>query len=401
MSSHLERFQESSSAGDLDGDIEFAAVEPEPTSEAANSLEEAAHAKRVCSERSSAVSAPIGDFGSQINQPLVAPAIDAPNWFKPKNNSLDVEAPPKLVEPPPLPSRKSKSKTRSKDRNGAAAKNSDSKRKPSAADSKPGAIPIDAELEEEAEPVAWHRHVFLWLMSAAAGGYGISLLFHFIVLIALSLVIYSTMDENEAISMTLTNTDGIVTDLDEMVMLETAPSGGAEQFAELRPVDLDQSPQTEAAIDIPSILGSGDGDTGGDDDGFAFKMPTGGRVSKKGSFAAWTVPKDPKPGQDYQIVIRIKLPKSSRKYRVDDLSGMVIGTDGYRLAIPFDRDKPGKTKAEKNGKLLPVEPGDYLRIVNSHVQLVVDVPGAASLVKDTIEVRSKKLKEDQKLEIEF
>jgi hypothetical protein len=32
-----------------------------------------AHAKRVCSERFSALSVPISGFGAQINQPLVAP----------------------------------------------------------------------------------------------------------------------------------------------------------------------------------------------------------------------------------------------------------------------------------------------------------------------------------------
>jgi hypothetical protein len=383
MSSHLDSFKESLSADDVEEDIEFAAFDPESNSQS-TTLEEA------------------------------APDAGAPNWFKPKtspagesdnssSDSNDVEFASaddslkqlNLKEPPPPPKKSDKKR---KTRGSKPAPPPLDKKRKSASDP---AATLEAEPEEEAEPVKWQRRIVLWFLSAAAGGYGISLLFHFIVLIALSLIIYSTMDENEAISMTLSDADGLLTDLEETVMLETAPAGGAEQFAELKPVALEDSPQSEASIDIPSMMGKGEGDGGSDDDGFAFRMPTGGGVTKKGSFSAWTVPKDPKPGQDYQIVIRIKLSKSSRKYRVDDLSGTVIGTDGYNLVIPFDRRKLDKTKAEKNGKLLPVKPGEYLKIVNNHVQLVVDIPGAAGLVKDTIEVRSKKLKENQKLVIEF
>jgi hypothetical protein len=54
----------------------------------------------------------------------------------------------------------------------------------------------------------------------------------------------------------------------------------------------------------------------------------------KGSFTAWTVPEDPEPGQDYVIVIEIKLPEKVRRYPLKDLSGMVVGTDGWRQAIP-------------------------------------------------------------------
>ena len=382
MSSHLNSFQESLSA-DEDEDVEFAAFDPEH------------------------------DDSSPIADDEAAPTLSPPNWFKPKTDapqpeqlatpddadSLDFEfAPAPDAGTSTASTKTARPKTKSKvDKKQSPPAIPDRKRpskSPKAAEEK-----VVETSEEDLEELKWHEHAIRWLKSGAAGGFGISLIFHFILLIALSFVIYSSMDDNEPISMVMSDVDGIPSELEESALLEMESSGGEiNAMPEFKAVALEETQKSDM-VDMASILGSGEG--AGDDDGFTFSMPTGGRVSKKGSFAAWTVPKDPKPGQEYQIVIRIKLPKSSRKYRVDDLSGFVIGTDGFRLAIPFDRNKPDRTKAEKNGVLLPVEPRDYLRIVDSHVQLVVSVPGGASLVKDTIEVRSKKLKEEQKLEIEF
>jgi hypothetical protein len=106
-------------------------------------------------------------------------------------------------------------------------------------------------------------------------------------------------------------------------------------------------------------------------------IPKNARVFRKGSFSAWTVPDDPKPGQDYNIVILVKLPDRVKRYRASDLSGIVIGTDGYTQAIPGPEYKRGKT---------------YLPMKEQTAQLIVPVPGAASRVKDKIEIRSKTLK---------
>ena len=48
-----------------------------------------------------------------------------------------------------------------------------------------------------------------------------------------------------------------------------------------------------------------------------------------------------------------------------------------------------------------VKPTDFLKIVDEHVQIMVKIPGAAGLVRDTIEVRSKLLREEQRLQIVF
>ena len=102
----------------------------------------------------------------------------------------------------------------------------------------------------------------------------------------------------------------------------------------------------------------------------------------KGSFTVWTVPEDPEPGQDYVIVIEIKLPEKVQRYPLKDLSGMVVGTDGWRQAIP------GKSQG-------------FARVVDHRTQLEIRVPGAPRLVRDTIRIRSRILKEQQVLTIVF
>ncbi len=132
--------------------------------------------------------------------------------------------------------------------------------------------------------------------------------------------------------------------------------------------------------------GTGNGSGGGaDGDGNGTIMgPIG--IPKyavtKGSYSVWTDPKDPEPGVSYQIVIQFRLPRTVDTYRGSDLSGMVIGTDGYKQAIRFSRTES-----------FPVHDGS--------VQVRIRVPGADRLVRDTIRIESKLLREKQVIEIEF
>jgi hypothetical protein len=104
----------------------------------------------------------------------------------------------------------------------------------------------------------------------------------------------------------------------------------------------------------------------------------------RGSFTVWTIPEDPTPGEKYMIMIQIKLNNSVKRYPRSDLSGNVIGTDGYR-------DNFGG----------PTESG-YLPIKdNTVIYEALPVPGAAQLVKDVITVESKILKEKQVIELIF
>lgn len=142
---------------------------------------------------------------------------------------------------------------------------------------------------------------------------------------------------------------------------------------------------------------------GGSGAGFMFKMPESGLAVTKGSFTAWTDPANPAPRQNYLIIIEIQLPSSVTRYQLSDLNGSSIrGSDSYQQRIPFDVNAAAKgygTTANGRPPLLKVS--DELPIVNNKVQLVVKVPGARRLVKDTIRIKSRRLREEEELTIIF
>jgi len=119
--------------------------------------------------------------------------------------------------------------------------------------------------------------------------------------------------------------------------------------------------------------------------GESMRLPAIGAPSyavTKGSFSAWTEPRDPEPGKKYAIVIQVRLPANVKKYRASDLSGVVLGTDSYKQIIRF-------------------RSSDEFPINNGGVEVRVIVPGAAQLVRDTIRIQSRVLQEKQTLQIVF
>ena len=140
---------------------------------------------------------------------------------------------------------------------------------------------------------------------------------------------------------------------------------------------------------------SGDGDEPKDDLG---DVP--GNAVTRGSFSAWTIPEDPVEGQDYRIVIEVKLPGDvpSSSYQKSDLSGHVSGTDFYQQPIGNSGwNGPGGGGFDDFG---PYDPESF-SMGDGRARLTVWVPGAAYLVKDTITIRSRLLDEQQRLEIVF
>tara|TARA_Y100000588_G_scaffold120939_1_gene132351 strand:+ start:3363 stop:4172 length:810 start_codon:yes stop_codon:yes gene_type:complete len=138
--------------------------------------------------------------------------------------------------------------------------------------------------------------------------------------------------------------------------------------------------------------------------GSVLKAPDGKRVVKKGSFSVWTVPKDPLPEQEYQIVIQVRLPNYVRRYRATDLTGEVEGSDRYRQKIPWDPKWKKRTDVAltvRKGRLVALRRGDFLPVRDRVAQLVIRVPPAKRLVRDRIRIQSKLLKEQQVLEIVF
>lgn len=134
--------------------------------------------------------------------------------------------------------------------------------------------------------------------------------------------------------------------------------------------------------------GSGEGAGKGDGDGAGIAVPTLNIPSyavTKGSFSAWTEPEDPKPGQEYFITIQVRLPgdlQNRKMYPVKDISGMVTGTDGYKKVIRF-------------------RPNEKIEVQDGVIEFQLRIPGAAHLVKDTIRIQSRMLKEKQTLQLVF
>ena len=256
-----------------------------------------------------------------------------------------------------------------------------------------GAASADAQSDQEQPPrnAHWYwRQSVRWFHGAVAAGYGISLIAHAVVLLALSLIIYVDATREDPIQTT-------IGDVEEAQALEDItdvridmPVGDPTISESLQAAaNMELSPQAENRVltgvedSLESLFDREGADGAG---GAGFVAPANAKVFRKGNFSAWTVPDNPNPGQDYVIMIVVKLPERINKYQATDLKGIVVGTDGYQQQIPGPEYSRGRV---------------YLPMKDHTAQLAITVPGAAARVKDRIEIRSTLLNEKQILEITF
>lgn len=156
---------------------------------------------------------------------------------------------------------------------------------------------------------------------------------------------------------------------------------------------------SEEAFNLSSADSKGETDDGG---GILLKVPEEGFAVTKGSFTAFTIPATPEPLKPYRIVIEVRLPGDVNKYRVSDLKGEVIGTDGYKQILPYDKSMPSAARAPAaNGKEVVLTSSSSIDVIKNRVQIIIVVPGARNLVKDRIKIRSRRLREDQELTLTF
>lgn len=253
-----------------------------------------------------------------------------------------------------------------------------------------------ATVAEGAHP-PWAMHLWHWPTRAALYGASTSLAIHLTLLVLLAM--FAISGKPVAILSTVEvefGNPGGDTIFDSNLEASLEMEGGHEA-APLQLPDLDPSFSQDAfSVNAGETLdgivnGTGLGDGRGFGEGTGRGSDTGTGLPainvpsfavSKGSFSAWTEPRDPDPGQQYVIVIQVRLPKTLREYRASDLTGMVIGTDLYKQVIKF-----------KSTEKFPVNEGA--------VEVRVSVPGAAKLVRDTIRIESRLLREKQILKIEF
>jgi hypothetical protein len=253
-----------------------------------------------------------------------------------------------------------------------------------------------------------------WVVGPGGRSFGLSFLVHLTLMLALSFSMVHGHVGNDLTSTFFSMADGEVaqSDLDQ-ILDQPSLSGGAQTEAievpvasvtsmAVKPVEL--SPQDEVERTLAQIDASiaeetaaaaaeskktpGKGKTIGSDSGKGrtlggFAMPEKGNVVTRGSFTAWTVPSDPLPFKRYLIVIQIDWPegepgKPAPKRGKGDVTGMVLGTDGYEQQI------------ERHGHFIP-----------KRNQIVIPVPGAERNVRDLIRIHSKSLNESQELLITF
>lgn len=246
-----------------------------------------------------------------------------------------------------------------------------------------------------------------------------SLLVHLCILSAMTYVVFELNDNDQpgALSGLIGDPNGeLPADFlsDGDVMLEV---GGSKQEEDLF------SPATSAFSDVGSRVaggsilgGNGEGDGAGDGEGSGAGISVGvpainvpAHAVTKGSFSAWTVPKDPEPGANYDIVIQVRLPEKfvkNGRYKVGDVTGVVKGTDGYELPIRFNsgkliRPEDGEVSFMIRGRNGRYTPAKAVVQADGVLQLSIVIPGAAQLVRDTIRIESRVLKEKQTLEIVF
>lgn len=221
-----------------------------------------------------------------------------------------------------------------------------------------------------------------WIVGFAATGLGISLLIHLLLLLGSSFYIIRSNDVDEFVLSSNVAAGDEQLDFDEIMDVRLDVPQASDSPDQL---NLMQDQPTDL-VAVPSFLKSkGEGKVG---EQFGFRIPSGGNVVSKGSFTAWTIPKDPEPRQDYLIIIQIKLPAKIKKYRQEDLSGFLTGDDGYTTPI-----------AEYRGSKFPKK--FYGKFDMKAKQFVIKIPGAAAKVKDEILIQSRILKEKQKLVIVF
>ncbi|WP_010583048.1 hypothetical protein [Schlesneria paludicola] len=227
-----------------------------------------------------------------------------------------------------------------------------------------------------------------WITNETAIGVLVSLLVHTAVLLILAFILISNVTKHDGIALwgILGESQELGTDtvLDTLLPSEDGESppieiAAASQALESLGVGAPVTEQIRMGI---GGKGNGEGDSG---DGVSIGVASPripGYAQSKGHFSAWTEPRDPKPNENYFIVVQLRLPSKIKKYRGSDLTGMVNGTDTYKQVIRF-------------------RASEQFDIEEGAVEIRIAVPGGGVRVRDTIVVESKILHEKQTFEIEF
>ncbi len=278
------------------------------------------------------------------------------------------------------------------------------------------AVLVETDPPQDDGPTTISERIVRWISGDEGAGFGISLVIHVFLLAVLAIPVINILQPGSNITTVVSDTADqpvpLAPMIDTQLYLDEA-GGAASQFKLPEFVADEMLTITTDLLGDPKTSGDAAGEAIGElIEGMLQRVPENAVTA--GSFTAWTTPIEnkfgadppkpgdsPRPGQKYWITIQIRVPPNRRVYSLSDLSGVVIGTDGYEQRIPYDRrnEVPQVFVVNEEGAL--VKPGTSIPVVNGVVQLRIWVPGAVELTKDTIEVKSRMLNEEQTLELMF
>lgn len=106
------------------------------------------------------------------------------------------------------------------------------------------------------------------------------------------------------------------------------------------------------------------------------------RAVSSGNFLVWVEPAVPFAGEPYCVYVQIRLPERVKRYSRTDLTGVLIGSDGYRKSIsgPEREDIP---------------------LIANTATIVIHVVGAARPEADTLVIRSRLLRQQKTIRLVY
>lgn len=254
-----------------------------------------------------------------------------------------------------------------------------------------------------------------WVTGEAATGYSISLLLHIAFLLALSLTFIDSLSSDPPLSVFLTSwrTEEAVDEHGALV--DTVIHLTRESRQAVVPESISLRASESVTREVPTAPPEKKEDVASPENGDGERVVPAGEEDlpenavRAGSFAAWWIPKAerygeviapgqlPRVGQEYRIILQIRLPAERRIFNVHDLSGEIIGSDGYRQFIP-DR----AWTVDEKGELVRVSSPGSLPVREGLVQIAFKVQGAGRAgVRDEIRIQSRLLNETQTLVLTF
>jgi hypothetical protein len=120
---------------------------------------------------------------------------------------------------------------------------------------------------------------------------------------------------------------------------------------------------------------------------------------KKGSFTLWTNPLDPRPGEAYNVHLKVEVFDPSNSYSCRNLTGNLRGTDGFMFSV----DRACQSQLGFEVRSLRGGPTK-----TSSFEYQFRIPGGSRRIVDTLNIQSRPLNanqsfasDSQTIEIEF